>query len=235
MVRLPRLFESPRDRWRTLVILSVVVAAALAGGTFIVERVPILTDPRALRTWLLEFGVLAPLVFVGVQVLQILVAPIPGQALGFASGYLFGAVLGTFYSMVGIVIGTAIAVALSRKLGRRYVERVVETNVLVRFDSLSANHGLAVLFVVFLVPGLPDDAICFAAGLTNLPVRRIVAVAAIGRLPGFLLVNVAGSAAADANGALVAVTIGLLAAASVFGYLYRSQLLGWVSAQTTSR
>ncbi|SEK48605.1 TVP38/TMEM64 family protein [Haloferax larsenii] len=235
MVRVPTLFESPRDRWRTLVLVSVLVAAAVVGGSLVVERVPILADPRALRAWLLDFGPLAPLAFVGVQILQILVAPIPGQALGFASGYLFGAALGTLYSMIGIVVGTALAVALSRHFGRPYVERVVATDTLDRFDGLVANHGLAVLFLFFLVPGLPDDALCFVAGLTDIPVRRIVAVAAVGRLPGFLLVNIAGSAAADANGPLLAVAIGLLAAASVFGYLYRTQLLDLVTDQTATR
>jgi uncharacterized membrane protein YdjX (TVP38/TMEM64 family) len=131
--------------------------------------------------------------------------------------------------MVGIVLGTALAVSLARYFGRPYVERVVTADALAVFDDAMANHGLAVLFLVFLVPGLPDDAICFAAGLTTIPVRRIVAVAAVGRLPGFLLVNLAGSAAANGDPVLTAVFVAVLVSASVLGYLYRDQILSVVS------
>jgi uncharacterized membrane protein YdjX (TVP38/TMEM64 family) len=139
------------------------------------------------------------------------------------------------FSLVGIVSGTALAVFLARYFGRPYVERVVDPTVLTRFDELSATHGLSVLFLVFLIPGLPDDAICFAAGVTDIRVRRIVAVAAVGRLPGFLLVNYAGSAAAnqDVLQAVVAVTV--LVAVSVLGYLYREPLLASVTGRRPGR
>ncbi|POG57455.1 TVP38/TMEM64 family protein [Haloferax marisrubri] len=233
MLSVPELFESPRDRWRTLALAVVVVAVVAVVGTTLVDRFPFLANPTALRAWLLGFGALAPLAFVGVQVAQVLVAPIPGQALGFASGYLFGALWGTVYSMVGIVLGTALAVGLARALGRPYVERVVTADALSVFDDAMETHGLAVLFLVFLVPGLPDDAICFAAGLTDIPVRRVVLVAAVGRLPGFLLVNLAGAAAADGNAELTAVFVGALLAASVLGYLYRDRLMGALGSLTS--
>ena len=235
MFRLPQLFETRRDRWRTVLIVSAVAAVTLVGGSILVNRFPFLANPRALRTVLLDVGPLAPLAFVAVQVVQVLVAPIPGQALGFASGYVFGAFWGTVYSMVGIVVGTAVASALARQFGRPYVERVVTTDALERFDDAMGTHGLVVLFVVFLVPGLPDDAICFVAGLTDIPLRRIVGIAAVGRLPGFLLVNLAGSAAANGDPVLTAVFVAVLLSASVLGYHYHDQLLTAVTARTPGR
>ncbi|WP_049915904.1 TVP38/TMEM64 family protein [Haloferax mucosum] len=233
MFRVPVLFESAADRWRTILFATILVAVAVLGGSVLVEQFPFLADPRALRTWLLGYGAVAPLAFIAVQIAQVLVAPVPGQALGFASGYLFGALWGTLYSMVGIVVGTALAISLARLFGRPYVERVITADALASFDGMMANHGLAVIFLVFLVPGLPDDALCFAAGLTDIPVRRIVLVAAIGRFPGFFLVNSAGAAAADGDPFLTAVLLTLLVAASVLGYLYRDQLLSAVSTVTT--
>ncbi|AFK18653.1 TVP38/TMEM64 family protein [Haloferax mediterranei ATCC 33500] len=233
MLRVPALFESATDRWRTVLLAAVLVVVAILGGSFLIEQFPFLADPRALRAWLLGFGPLAPLALIGVQVVQVLFAPVPGQALGFASGYLFGALWGTLYSMVGIVFGTALAIGLARHFGRPYVERVITTDALSTFDNAMAEHGLAVLFLVFLVPGLPDDAICFAAGLTDIPVRRIVAVAAVGRLPGFFLVNSAGAAAANGDPFLTAVLVAILLAASVLGYLYRDQLLSSLSTVTS--
>ncbi|KTG19458.1 TVP38/TMEM64 family protein [Haloferax profundi] len=228
MSRVPTLFESTSDRWQTVLLVGVLVALTLVGGSYVVSRYPFLADPRQLRIVLLDAGPLAPLAFVAVQVLQVLLAPVPGQALGFASGFLFGAFWGTVYSMVGIVLGTALAVAIARYYGRPYVERVVTDDALALFDDVVADHGLAVLFLIFLVPGLPDDAICFAAGLTDIPIRRIVAVAAVGRLPGFLLVNLAGSAAANGNPVLVVALVSVLVSASVLGYLYRDRIMATV-------
>ncbi|WP_416839122.1 TVP38/TMEM64 family protein [Haloferax sp. DFSO52] len=235
MPRLPPLFESPHDRWRTVFIVAAVAILALAGGSILVSQFPFLADPRELRLFLLDVGPLAPLAFVGVQIAQVLIAPVPGQALGFASGFLFGAFWGTVYSMIGIVIGTALAATLARSLGRPYVERVVTADALNLFDETMATHGLTVLFVVFLVPGLPDDALCFAAGLTDIPIRRIVVIAAVGRLPGFLLVNLAGSAAANSDPVLTAVFVAVLLSASVLGYLYREELLSAVSDRIPGR
>ncbi|WP_411968169.1 TVP38/TMEM64 family protein [Haloferax sp. YSSS75] len=235
MFGLPPLFETRRDRWRTVLIVSLLVAVSVAVGSVLVSRFPFLANPQALRVVLLDAGPVAPLAFVVVQVVQVLVAPVPGQALGFASGYLFGAFWGTVYSMVGIVVGTAVASALARQFGRPYVERVVTADALELFDDAMASHGLVFLFVVFLVPGLPDDAICFAAGLTDIPLRRIVAVAAVGRLPGFLLVNLAGSAAADGDPVLTAVFVAVLLSASVLGYVYRDRLFGTFTRRTPGR
>ncbi|KAB1192008.1 TVP38/TMEM64 family protein [Haloferax sp. MBLA0076] len=228
MSRVPSLFESTSDRWQTVLLVGVLVALTLVGGSYVVSQYPFLADPRQLRVVLLDVGPLAPVAFVAVQVLQVLLAPVPGQALGFASGFLFGAFWGTVYSMVGIVLGTALAVAIARYYGRPYVERVITDDALALFDDVVADHGLAVLFLIFLVPGLPDDAICFAAGLTDIPIRRIVAVAAVGRLPGFLLVNLAGSAAANGDPVLVVVLVSVLVSASVFGYLYRDRIMAMV-------
>ncbi|KAB1189004.1 MULTISPECIES: TVP38/TMEM64 family protein [Haloferax] len=225
MTRVPTLFESTRDRWQATFLLVALVAAMVVVGSVVVNQYPFLADPQELRTVLLQVGPLAPLAFIAVQILQVLVAPVPGQALGFASGFLFGALWGTVYSMVGIVIGTTLAVVLARHFGRPYVERVVTADALALFDDTVATHGLAVLFLIFLVPGLPDDAICFAAGLTDIPVRRIVAVAAVGRLPGFLLVNLAGSAAANSEPILLVIFVSALVSASVLGFLYRRQIL----------
>ncbi len=207
----------------------------LVGGALLVRWLPLLSNSAALREWVQSFGPFAPLAFIAVQVFQVLVAPIPGQALGFASGYLFGAFWGTVYSLVGIVSGTALAVFIARYFGRPYVERVIDPAVLTRFDDLTATHGLSVLFLIFLIPGLPDDALCFAAGLTDIPVRRIVVVAAIGRLPGFLLVNYAGSAAANNNGFQAVLAVTVLLAVSVLGYLYREPLLSRLSEKIPSR
>jgi uncharacterized membrane protein YdjX (TVP38/TMEM64 family) len=133
-----------------------------------------------------DAGAWGPLVLIGLTVAQIIAAPIPGQAINFAAGYLFGFWLGALYSWFGTLVGSTAAMALARLAGRPLVARLLSPSLLERLDRLAAGRGLGFFFLVFLVPGLPDDALCFAAGLTPLPLPALIAVAAVGRIPGVI-------------------------------------------------
>lgn len=149
-------------------------------------------DLDQLKVFILDFGVFAPLILVILQILQVLIAPIPGQVMGLASGFLFGPVLGTVYTMAGTVIGSYIAFKISRRLGRPFVEKVVDKKTLKKFDYLAEDKGVFTLFLLFLLPALPDDAICLIAGLTSIRIRTLVLVAFLGRLPGMFVLNLVG-------------------------------------------
>jgi uncharacterized membrane protein YdjX (TVP38/TMEM64 family) len=141
-------------------------------------------DAERLRAWVLGWGVWAPLAVVVLQVVQVLVAPIPGQVVGLASGYLFGTAWGTFYSVVGTGLGSWMALVLARALGRPLVERLVPASTLRRLDAAARRRGLLFFLLVFLLPFLPDDAACFVAGLTPIPIPALMLTVLLGRPPG---------------------------------------------------
>lgn len=206
-------------------LAAVLAIGYLAAGRF----APFLTDPEALRAWVEGFGPWAPVAFVALQAGQVVVAPIPGQAAGLLGGYLFGAVRGGLYSVIGATIGSAVVFWLSRRYGRSYVEDVLAPETLARFDALVSENGRAGLFLVFLVPGLPDDAICFVGGMTEIPLWQLVALAAVGRAPSLFVVALIGADLADerfASAALLGVAVAALAGV---GYLYRDRLAAWAA------
>jgi uncharacterized membrane protein YdjX (TVP38/TMEM64 family) len=220
-----KLFASPTHRNRALVRVGLLVAV-LAGATLVVRAVtPDLLDPRALRAFVLGYGTLAPVVFVCLQAAQVVVAPVPGQVVGLVGGYLFGPVLGTVYSLLGVALGSTVVFVLSRRYGRPYVERMIVPETVAEFDDLVDTAGLPGLFLVFLIPGLPDDAVCFLAGLTRIPIRRLVLVALVGRAPGFLLVAVAGADLAAGRAAAALWLLGAVSVVSLVSYLYRDRLV----------
>jgi uncharacterized membrane protein YdjX (TVP38/TMEM64 family) len=143
----------------------------------------------------------------------------------FASGYLFGSVLGTVYSLVGVTIGSAVAFWLSRRYGRPFVANVVQDDLLARFDAFVDEAGTVSLFVIFLVPGLPDDILCFVGGLTDIDLPKLVAISFFGRLPAYLLVNLSGSGLARGDLRLTVVTLLILLVCSAWGFLKRDWLL----------
>jgi uncharacterized membrane protein YdjX (TVP38/TMEM64 family) len=207
--------------------VAVVVGYVLFAGLVAVglpRLFPWLADPETVRAAIRATGPLAPLAFLTIQALQVLVAPIPGQVLGFVAGYLFGVVLGTALSVAGATVGGYVAFVLARRYGRPVVERLVTADAIALFDGVSADHGRLVLFLFFLVPGLPDDAICFLAGVSEMDTRSFLLASVVGRTPGYFLVALAGAQVADARTTEAAALLVALAALSAFGLLGRRRL-----------
>lgn len=183
-----------------------------------------------------EWGQWAPVVTITLHVLQVLTAPIPGTAIDAVNGLLFGPWLGTLYSMTGLIIGSTIVMALTRRFGRPLVERFVDSKSVDRIDRLVEKRGSLVIFLVFLLPFLPDDAVCFLAGLTPIPLLELVLLAIIGRFPGVFVANLLGSQAQSLElwQWIVVTLIFMLLAGLVWRYRIeiREKILGWLEKVT---
>jgi uncharacterized membrane protein YdjX (TVP38/TMEM64 family) len=132
-------------------------------------------------------GPWGPLATIGLNIAQVLLAPIPGQFVGVMNGYLYGIAAGTLYSMIGLVIGTGTAMVLGRRFGRPLVERLVDPAQLTRWDEITAHQGPWFFFLIFLFPFLPDDLTSFVIGLSPLSIPRMLILTMLGRLPGVLV------------------------------------------------
>lgn len=168
-----------------LVGLLVVLWSSPIGALF--------RDEEQLSVLLQGWGRWAPLVTIGLHVLQVLTAPIPGTAIDAVNGLLFGPWLGTLYSMIGLIIGSTLVMGLARRFGRPIMERFVDPSSIERIDRLVERRGSLVIFLIFLFPFLPDDTVCFLAGLTPIPLLELVLLAIAGRLPGVFIANLLGS------------------------------------------
>jgi uncharacterized membrane protein YdjX (TVP38/TMEM64 family) len=165
-----------------LTAVSVLLVAAYRGGYLSLFR-----DPKLLRDWVRTWGLAAPVVIILLQAAQVLLAPIPGQVVGLASGYLFGVAWGTIYSLLGTALGSLCALALARAYGRPLVERMVSPETLARLDEGVRQRGLFFFLLAFLLPFLPDDVICFAAGLSPIPIPALMLAVLAGRPPGLFV------------------------------------------------
>lgn len=196
----PSRLTSGNGLLRAAVGVAILLIALTIVSLLLLRAFPILADGPALRSWLAQWGAIAPLLFIGIQTVQVLVAPIPGQVTGLAGGYLFGWLWGTLYSMVGLTVGTALALGLARWLGRPFVERLASPAALAQAERLlrlegdaGTRRGLAGFFVIMLLPAFPDDLVCLAAGLTRLPLGPLLLLAVLGRLPGMLVLSLVGA------------------------------------------
>src|SRR5512135_1354584 len=100
------------------------------------------------NTFVRSFGSYAPLVFIGLQILQVLVAPIPGEFTGFLGRYLFGIVPGLIYSTVGLSLGSLFAFLISRRLGISFVRRFMGRELMKKFESFIERQGAFLTFIL---------------------------------------------------------------------------------------
>ena len=143
-----------------------------------------LSSKEKVRAWLMSFGSAAPLVFILIQSLQVVVAPIPGEATGFLGGFLFGIPMGFLYSTVGLTVGSTIAFVLGRWLEIHFVEKVVQKKTLEKFDFIIERQGVLIAFLLFLIPGFPKDYLCFILGLSKMPLQVFLIICKSAAYPG---------------------------------------------------
>lgn len=131
--------------------------------------------------------------FVLLQLGQVLLAPIPGQLMGLLGGWLFGFWGGLSLTMLGLGLGSFLAMLLGRFGGRWLIDRLLSHELLERFDHMVEQSGLFTFFMLFLLPGLPDDALCLVAGMTSLSIPWLLIACLIGRLPGMAVLTWVGT------------------------------------------
>jgi uncharacterized membrane protein YdjX (TVP38/TMEM64 family) len=184
--------EKRNHVWLRLVLLIVIIGG-LALALYETGLIRLFCSKQRLLHFLHSLGPwgFAGLIFL--QVLQVVVAPIPGEITGLLGGFLYGPILGTIISTIGLTIGSYMAFALSRILGRPFVEKFVPEPALKRFDYLLHQKGAFLVFLLFLIPGIPKDYLCYILGLGHLSTLEFIAIGGLGRLFGTILLSFGGN------------------------------------------
>ncbi|MHB8783760.1 MAG: TVP38/TMEM64 family protein [Desulfobacteria bacterium] len=146
-----------------------------------------------LLAWIHSLGAWGFAGFILLQVIQVVAAPIPGEATGVLGGYLYGPVVGVALSTVGLTIGSFLAFSLSRFFGRPLTEKFVDAKTMDRFDYLLHHKGAFLVFLLFLIPGFPKDYLCYILGLGHLTTLEFLTIATTGRLLGTTLLTLGGT------------------------------------------
>jgi len=168
-----------------LVLLTVAVAVLFAVAGRAVWHY--FRSPTELRELVGRWGAWAPLGTVLFQMLQIIVAPLPGSVMSFACGYVMGFWPTVVWLMAGVALGATVDFLLARLLGRRLLRYLVPADKLARLDDVIIRRGAFYVFLLLLVPNPLGDWIYYLAGLTPLPLPLFLVFVLAARLPSNLL------------------------------------------------
>jgi uncharacterized membrane protein YdjX (TVP38/TMEM64 family) len=179
--------------YQAIILLSIL---ALCFFTFFHYHLyTFFLDREKAITFIKSFGPWSVLVFISFQILQVILAPIPGEVTGVIGGYLYGPILGTLYSTIGLALGSWLAFSLAHIFGESLVEKIVKLETLRKYDSFLEHKGRLVIFILFLIPGFPKDALSYILGLSHMRALSFIIISTAGRFLGTVSLSVIGSLA----------------------------------------
>jgi len=174
--------------------------------------VQFVSEPERFRAWLDARGLWGHIAFVGMVILQVFVAVIPGEPLEIAAGYAFGFWEGTLLCLIGMTIGGALIFLFVRRFGVKAVEVFISREQIQSLRFLQ-NTKRVYLFVIlaFLLPGTPKDVLSYCVGLTPIRFSHWLLITSLCRLPSIVTSTMGGNALGDGKmlqaGIVFAVTI----------------------------
>lgn len=180
----------------------------------------LLQDMDTLRSSIEHFGFFGPVFFIGVIILEVVVAPIPGGILPIASGFLFGFWEGLFYSYIGNILGSILAFLLSRFFGQPLINKFFSQKKVERANTYLKryeNH----LIILYALPIFPIDIVSFLLGISQISLKKFVFILCIGFIPYLFILNFFGDLLFNASYELLCIFGFLIVISLVLFLVYR--------------
>ena len=209
----------------TQLILAILAVSFICILGYYIGRplVQFVSEPQKFQIWVEEKGFLGVLAFMGMNILQVLLAVIPGGPFEIGAGYAFGVVKGSLICDIAMTIASVIIFLFVKKFGLRFVELFVSKEKIESVKFLkSSKRSESIIFLLFLVPGTPKDLLSYLVGLTDMKLSHWIFICGVGRLPAIFLSALSGSALSSARYHLAIILIAAIIMLYVVGIiLYR--------------
>lgn len=163
-------------------ILTIIGIVAVIFFIYFAVKERWFLDNEILLTKIKSFGLLAPLCFILIQMVQVVLPVIPGGASCLVGVMAFGAVGGFIYNYVGLVLGSICSFLLSRKFGMSIINKLFkEKDIKKALDKINNSKYDLIFFLIILLPGLPDDLFCYISGITKMSLKKFTIIILIGK------------------------------------------------------
>ena len=183
------------------------------------------TSSAAWWAWLEGLGPLGPLAFLALNVVQIVVAPVPGYPVQVLGGLLFGLVAGSIYTVSGMVAGGVLAAWLGRRLGRPWLEKRLGADTLAHWGAIVHIDSFWTWWIILLIP--LGDIPYFLAGLSKISLRRFALAILASRGPFTVLIVWLGDSVVDLPLTWLALLMALIGLVVVIGFGQRRRIEAW--------
>jgi uncharacterized membrane protein YdjX (TVP38/TMEM64 family) len=219
-----------RGRWATaagvlVVTLAVALWFASTDSSLVNWLIRLYQDKHFLKETVRSWGWLAPLVFIAIQALQVIISPIPGEMTGPVGGALFGTFWGVVYSTIGLTIGTLFCFWVGHRWGEPLVRASLSEHNWNRMNFILEAEGAIICFILYLVPGFPKDIISYLFGISPMPFWVFAVASTVGRLPGTVISSYFGAHVAEQQYIYAIAFLAIVVALCLPLYYYRDRIV----------
>lgn len=187
-------------KWGSIILAILLICIPIALNFD--KIVEFASNPTEVKNWVLSYGKASVIVFVILQILQIVIFFIPGEVVQFAGGYIFGPYLSFLLCIIGIILGSGITFMISRKFGKPFVEKIVHKDSLWIIKKLEnakhhreethphkkrKKHPKTIIFILYMIPGIPKDILGYISGISDISLKEFLIVSTIARMPALFI------------------------------------------------
>lgn len=168
-----------RNSLRILINISTIIGTILVCLFFwYALKANIFTNEESLKQFLDKCGIYAPIFFIIIQIVQVIIPLIPGGISQGVGVLVFGPIMGFIYNYIGIVIGSIIVFFMARKYGLPLIKKMFKKELIDKYIGwLNKGKGFEKFFALAIfLPVAPDDFLCYLAGVTNISVKKYLAI-----------------------------------------------------------
>lgn len=195
------------------IIHTIILITMICFIYIYVDKLYILfSDPILLKELILSYEPYSLLVFILLQIFQVVIFVIPGEVVQIVGGYVYGAIGGAIVSLIGIAVGSTITFSLANILGKKHVLKLVSKKHSMFIDKIiEYGRNKRIIFSLHLTPGIPKDILGYICGITNVKFIDFIIYSTLGRIPGIMLSTLFGANIVDKN----YITIGIIIASTL--------------------
>ena len=172
---------------KIFLLLIIVVGIPLYIYFFQRERLMEFDSFNAVVEHLGQYKLEAIPIYIGLQIIQIVISVIPGQVFQLAAGYLYTFLPALILSVTGAILGTMVSFYLALFLGSDFVHLFFGREKTLEYvEKLNSKKAYMAVFLIYLIPGIPKDVVSYAAGISEMKFKAFLILSVIGRLPGMM-------------------------------------------------
>jgi len=151
------------------------------------------SNPERIKEYIISYGALGPIIIIIIQIIQVVISPIPGMITSLVAGALYGVFWGFLLNIFGILLGSLVAFYLAKTFGKPLVIRLIGRKSYEKYSRLVSEKYSIGLFILFILPFFPDDALCLLAGISGMNFSLFLFFVIVGRVPGLFVSTLVGS------------------------------------------
>ncbi len=200
-----------------LVLLTLLVVKVLS---------PFMTSTEEFRAFLDTFGWPGRFILFGLQVLQVIVAFIPGEIIELGAGYAYGAFEGTLICLAGVALSSALVFLLTKKVGVRLAEAFISQDKIRELRFINSEKKLKrLVFLLFFIPGTPKDVLTYFVGLTDMNLSQFLTITLTARIPSVLSSTLCGQMLGVQDYKTAIIVYAITGVCSAVGYWLYNKIL----------